>query len=52
VEETIGYEALFSPEEWDAIHSGDWPIERQLAGGLQILTGARADGVGGRLRTH
>jgi len=24
VEETIGYEALFSPEEWDAIVSGDW----------------------------
>jgi hypothetical protein len=24
VEETIGYEALFSPEEWAAIQSGDW----------------------------
>jgi hypothetical protein len=24
VEETIGYEALFSPEEWDVIQSGDW----------------------------
>jgi len=24
VEETIGYEALFSAEEWDGIRSGDW----------------------------
>ena len=24
MEETIGYEALFSAEEWDAIRSGDW----------------------------
>ena len=24
MEETIGYEALFSSEEWDAIRSGDW----------------------------
>ena len=24
MEETIGYEALFSPEEWDALMSGDW----------------------------
>jgi hypothetical protein len=24
VEETIGYEALFCAEEWDAIRSGDW----------------------------
>jgi len=24
VEESIGYEDLFSPEEWDAIRSGDW----------------------------
>jgi hypothetical protein len=24
VEETIGYEALFSPEEWDAIQTGDY----------------------------
>jgi hypothetical protein len=24
VEETIGYEALFSAEEWDSIMSGDW----------------------------
>lgn len=24
MEETIGYEALFSPEEWDSIMSGEW----------------------------
>lgn len=24
MEETIGYEALFSAEEWDSIMSGDW----------------------------
>ena len=24
MEETIGYEALFSAEEWDALMSGDW----------------------------
>ncbi len=24
MEETIGYEALFSAEEWDAIRSGEW----------------------------
>jgi hypothetical protein len=24
VEESIGYEDLFSPEEWDAIRSGEW----------------------------
>lgn len=24
MEETIGYEALFSAEEWDAIGSGEW----------------------------
>ena len=24
MEETIGYEALFSPEEWDAIQTGDY----------------------------
>jgi len=24
VEEAIGYEALFSAEEWDAIRSGEW----------------------------
>ena len=30
MEETIGYEALFSPEEWDAMMTGDWsdvPLE-------------------------
>lgn len=24
MEETIGYEALFSPEEWDALPIGEW----------------------------
>ena len=24
MEETIGYEALFSPDEWDSIQFGDW----------------------------
>ena len=24
MEETIGYEALFSAEEWDSLMSGDW----------------------------
>lgn len=24
MEETIGYEALFSPEEWDSLSLGDW----------------------------
>ena len=26
MEETIGYEAFFSAEEWDAIDNGDWSV--------------------------
>lgn len=29
MEETIGYEALFSAEEWQAIVTGDWsPLDQ------------------------
>ncbi len=24
MEETLGYDSLFSPDEWDAIERGDW----------------------------
>jgi hypothetical protein len=35
VEETIGYEALFSPDEWDAIHSGDYPdLDNEFSSGV------------------
>jgi hypothetical protein len=33
VEETLGYDSLFSPEEWDAIERADWsafPVDDKL----------------------
>jgi hypothetical protein len=36
VEETIGYEALFSGEEWDAIQTGDWTLVDEEEVGLEF----------------
>jgi hypothetical protein len=41
VEETIGYEALFSAEEWDAIQTGDYSL---LDEEVEIEFGASPDG--------
>ena len=30
MEETIGYEAFFSAEEWDAIDTGDWVVDEAV----------------------
>ena len=45
MEETIGYEAAFSPEEWDAINSGDWSD-------VDLEFGDRPPGGGGNAGTH
>ena len=46
MEETIGYEALFSPEEWDAIQTGDYTTileEAELEFGSVSPQGEKAE---------
>jgi hypothetical protein len=49
VEETLGYDSLFSPEEWDAIERADWsqfPVDDEL--GLEPKHVARVFGPPGQ----
>ena len=47
MEETIGYEALFSPEEWDSLSFGDWlddidPDDDMISSGVATDGSGRA----------